>query len=238
MRLPGRIPTFDDDLQSVQPLVPARLLADTARNAGGRRRGDEEHRDRQHLRQSPAFRFRRERGASCQAIGRSRGGPTTKLHALTDIIGRPYALMLTAGNISDIKAAPTVLERAGRMRHLLRVKGYDTDGCAARYVRPALPRLPRPSQSQARHPLRQTTLPQSASPRKRLLPPQGVGLRPPSAPPNPYPQRQARRELPISRRPRHSRRLLALNEPELNVDLKHAVQVVLSPLPTQLLGRF
>lgn len=127
MRLPGRIRTFDDDLQSVQPLVPARLLADTARSAGGRRRGDEEHRDRQHLRQSSAFRFRRERGASCQAIGRSRGGPTTKLHALTDVIGRPYALMLTAGNISGIKAAPTVLERAGRMRHLLGDKGYDTD---------------------------------------------------------------------------------------------------------------
>jgi hypothetical protein len=30
-----------------------------------------------------------------QAIGRSRGGWTTKVHALTDVVGRPYALMLT-----------------------------------------------------------------------------------------------------------------------------------------------
>ena len=56
-----------------------------------------------------------------------RGGWTTKVHALTDVIGRPYALMLTPGNVSDIKAAPALLERAGRMRYLLGDKGYDAD---------------------------------------------------------------------------------------------------------------
>ncbi|MFL0588314.1 IS5 family transposase [Sphingomonas olei] len=66
-------------------------------------------------------------GGSAQAIGRSRGGWTTKVHALTDVIGRPYALMLTAGNVSDIKAAPALLQRAGRMRYLLADKGYDAD---------------------------------------------------------------------------------------------------------------
>ena len=35
--------------------------------------------------------------------------------------------MLTAGNVSDIKAAPALLERAGRMRYLLADKGYDAD---------------------------------------------------------------------------------------------------------------
>jgi transposase len=35
--------------------------------------------------------------------------------------------MLTPGNISDIKAAPVLLERAGRMRYLLGDKGYDAD---------------------------------------------------------------------------------------------------------------
>ena len=39
----------------------------------------------------------------------------------------PYALMLTAGNVSDVKAAPALLERAGRMRYLLADKGYDAD---------------------------------------------------------------------------------------------------------------
>lgn len=33
--------------------------------------------------------------------------------------------MLTAGNVSDVKAASALLERAGRMRYLLGDKGYD-----------------------------------------------------------------------------------------------------------------
>ena len=35
--------------------------------------------------------------------------------------------MLTAGNVSDIKAAPALLERAGRIRYLLADKCYDAD---------------------------------------------------------------------------------------------------------------
>ena len=43
------------------------------------------------------------------------------------MLGRPYALMLTARNVSDVKAAPALLERAGRMRYLLGDKGYDAN---------------------------------------------------------------------------------------------------------------
>lgn len=35
--------------------------------------------------------------------------------------------MLTAGNVSDIRAAPALLERAGRMHYLLGDKGYDAN---------------------------------------------------------------------------------------------------------------
>lgn len=35
--------------------------------------------------------------------------------------------MLTPGNVSDIKAAPALPERAGHMRYLLGDKGYDAD---------------------------------------------------------------------------------------------------------------
>jgi transposase len=35
--------------------------------------------------------------------------------------------MLTPGNVSDVKAAPALLERAGRMRYLLGDKGCDAD---------------------------------------------------------------------------------------------------------------
>ena len=127
MRWPGRVRAVDDGVQSVQPLVAPGLLAQAARGAGGYRSGDEEHCDRQHLRKGTTRGIRRKRGRSAQAIGRSRGGWTTKVHALTDVIGRPYALILTPGNVSDIKAAPALLERAGRMRYLLADKGYDAD---------------------------------------------------------------------------------------------------------------
>ncbi|QXT37805.1 transposase [Sphingomonas sanguinis] len=70
-----------------------------------------------------------------QAIGRSRGRWTTKIHALTDVIGRLYALMLKAGDVSDLKAAPALIERAGRMRYLLADKGYDADRLPVRSVK-------------------------------------------------------------------------------------------------------
>lgn len=93
----------------------------------GGRRGGEEHRDRQHLYQGETRGVQRKRGHQIQAISRSRGGWTTKIQALTDVISRPYALMLTAGNVSDVKATPALLERAGPMRYLLADKGYDAD---------------------------------------------------------------------------------------------------------------
>ena len=37
------------------------------------------------------------------------------------------ALILTPGNVIDIKAAPALLERAGRRRYLLADEGYDAD---------------------------------------------------------------------------------------------------------------
>ena len=87
------------------------------------RRADAQHRDRQHLRQSATRRVWRQKEAKAQAIGRSRGGWTTKVHALTDVIGRPYALLLTPGNVADVKAAPELLARMGRARYVVADKG-------------------------------------------------------------------------------------------------------------------
>lgn len=127
VRLSCGLRTVHDDLQPLQPLVAAWLLDEATQCLSRGRRGHEEHRDRQHLHQGPALGIRGKRGRQTQAIGRSRGGWTTKVHALTDVLGRPYALMLTAGNVSDVKAAPALLERAGRMRYLLGDKGYDAN---------------------------------------------------------------------------------------------------------------
>ena len=42
---------------------------------------------------------RRKRGESAQAVGRSRGGRTSKIHCLADDRGRPVAFALTPGNV-------------------------------------------------------------------------------------------------------------------------------------------
>ncbi len=68
------------------------------------------------------------KGAKNQAIGPSRGGPTTKVHVLSDTLGRPAVVHLTLGNSSDVRTAPDVLVAApGRIRRLLADKGYDAD---------------------------------------------------------------------------------------------------------------
>ena len=123
----GRLRPANHDLQSLQPLVPTGFLAQSAGGSGRRRRNHTKRGHRQHICKGPALGVRRKRGRSKQEIGRSRGGWTTKIHALADALGRPYVLMLTPGNVSDVKAAPRLLKRAARLRYLIGDKGYDAD---------------------------------------------------------------------------------------------------------------
>ena len=44
---------------------------------------------------------RAQKGAHEQAIGRSRGGLTTKIHAVGDALGNPIRLKLTGGQVHD-----------------------------------------------------------------------------------------------------------------------------------------
>jgi transposase len=69
----------------------------------------------------------RKRRAKVQGIGRSRGGPTTKIHALTDGCGRAVALLLTPGNSADISAAPRLLAARSAPKRLIADKGYDAN---------------------------------------------------------------------------------------------------------------
>src|SRR5918993_3176205 len=82
----------------------------------------------QHLRQSASLGTRRQRGARAQAIGPSRGGQTTKIHVLTDVLGRPAVIHLTPGNASDVTTAPEVLANApGRCKRLIADRGFDAN---------------------------------------------------------------------------------------------------------------
>jgi transposase len=75
-------------------------------------------------------------GQSPQAMGPSRGGLTTKIHAVVDRLGRPIKLVLTAGNVADSIAAPALFPAVDRVRcsTLVADKGYDSDGLRAQLV--------------------------------------------------------------------------------------------------------
>jgi transposase len=60
-------------------------------------------------------------------MGRSRGGLTTKIHALTDANGLPLDLVLTAGQAADCPAAAHLLGRLRKGAILLADKAYDAD---------------------------------------------------------------------------------------------------------------
>lgn len=61
-------------------------------------------------------------------MGRSRGGLTTKIHALVDANGLPIALKLTAGQAHDGRSAADRLSTVGPGDVLLTDRAYDADG--------------------------------------------------------------------------------------------------------------
>jgi transposase len=60
-------------------------------------------------------------------MGRSRGGLTTKVHALVDARGLPIALKLTPGQAHDGKSAADMLGSLGEGQTLLADAAYDSD---------------------------------------------------------------------------------------------------------------
>jgi transposase len=62
-----------------------------------------------------------------QAIGRSRGGLTSKIHAVVDTNGLPVRLALTAGEAHDNRLAGSLLSRLKTGSMLLADRGYDAD---------------------------------------------------------------------------------------------------------------
>ena len=60
-------------------------------------------------------------------MGRSRGGLTTKIHALVDANGNPIALKLTEGQAHDGRSAGDMLDGLGAAQILLADRAYDSD---------------------------------------------------------------------------------------------------------------
>lgn len=60
-------------------------------------------------------------------MGRSRGGLTTKIHALVDANGNPIALKLSEGQAHDGRSAIDLIDRIAAGETLIADRAYDSD---------------------------------------------------------------------------------------------------------------
>jgi transposase len=70
--------------------------------------------------------FGRKRGEQKQAIGRSRGGRNTKIHAIADAKGRLLSILLSGGEAHDCPPAQRLIRRTKAAGKLLGDKAYDS----------------------------------------------------------------------------------------------------------------
>ena len=143
VRLPARIRALHNDLQSLCPLGQTRNLGEFVPQARRRRARRAHADDRLDPRQGAPLRKRGKRGEQNQAVGRSRGGRNTKIHALGDAKGRLIALLLTGGEAHDCPLAERLLKRSGPAKRLLGDKAYDSadlrDALERRGATPVIP---------------------------------------------------------------------------------------------------
>ncbi|MDI4667189.1 IS5 family transposase, partial [Xanthobacter autotrophicus] len=93
----------------------------------------------------PCLRRRGKRGQEGQALGRSRGGFSTKIHLKSDFDGQPIAFHLTGGEAGDSPIFKLLLDLGPDItpRAALADKGYDAKAnraiARARGIAPAIP---------------------------------------------------------------------------------------------------
>jgi len=68
----------------------------------------------------------RQKNGGDQAIGRSRGGLTTKIHVTVDALGNPVRLILTGGQLANVTQG-AALVAAIPTEAVVADKGYDSD---------------------------------------------------------------------------------------------------------------
>jgi transposase len=83
-----------------------------------------------------------------QAIGKSRGGNSTKIHLAVDSYGLPIDFEITGGQVNDITAAPELVGRLPAGEALVADKGYDSEALRDQIRRKgSIPVIPRRSHS-------------------------------------------------------------------------------------------
>jgi len=114
--------------QAVPPLVQVGCLGPDIASAGRCRRRRRSANARQHRHPGAPLRRRRKGGIQNQALGRSRGGFSTKIHLRTNAEGLPIGVVLTAGEAHDSTAYIDLMgERDRDPNVLLADRAYDND---------------------------------------------------------------------------------------------------------------
>lgn len=67
------------------------------------------------------------RGGTEEAIGRSRGGPSTKIHLAVDSYGLPVHYELSGGQVHDMTCAKPLLDGAPGAEYVVADRGYDSN---------------------------------------------------------------------------------------------------------------
>lgn len=81
-------------------------------------------------------------GQAAQALGRSRGGFSTKIHTLVDALGLPLDFILTGGQAHDVTQAPALLT-GQRGDYVIADKSYDSAALIAQIeAQAAIPVIP------------------------------------------------------------------------------------------------
>ncbi len=206
---PPALRATQNALQPVCPLGGQGRLGARFLGTGGSQRPTCQHPARQFGDEGTPLRWGRKRGERNQAIGISRGGRTTKLHALTDEHGRPRAFahrrpgcrLPSRRSAARPGAARRPLAGRSRLRHRRREGRGEQRRCHAEYSAQNKPSL------QAAIQLGSLSRPQ----RDRTHVRQAQGLTT-----HRNALRQTRNQLPC-RRPPHSGSVLLVMSPEPNV---------------------
>ena len=142
----GGLRTAQDAVQPVRALGSQGCVGARVSCARSCRRPTGRVAARQQPREGTSQRRGRKRGEHAQAIGRSRGGRTSKIHALTDHLGRPIGFELTAGQRGDAPVALALLAPWPSARLCIADAAYDSNGIRsfllARGTVPVIPNNP------------------------------------------------------------------------------------------------
>jgi transposase len=82
--------------------------------------------DRLHSHQGTPLGIGRKKGEQKQAIGRSRGGRNTKIHAIADAKGRLLSILLSGGQAHDCPPAKRLIRRTKPAKRILGDRAYDS----------------------------------------------------------------------------------------------------------------